>query len=315
MEVSVETNDILLPHYRGRLLEGISYNKSNNSLLWVDIIVGEVHRYFFDTGKHDILKLSIPGDSFGTIGFTKDDDKIIACSKDGINMGDFNTGSIVSLKKYPDNERVRSNDGKIDPHGNLMVGTMSDFPYELKPEGTFYKLTHDSLKLTSLIEEVGISNGLGWNSTLTKFYWTDSPTKNVYVFDYDKNTQTFSNKSVFFSTTSMFGDDTGYVPDGMCITDKDHIFVSLFGPGLVVHLNEAGEVLHKYQLPAGQITCCTVGGMDDDELYVTTALKGLEDLSKKVEDFDTGDDMGGHLFRIKIGDYGKETQFIWGGDV
>lgn len=317
MVFSLTNKNIVLPSYRGRLTEGITYNKSNHSLLWVDIVVAEVHRYFFDSEVHEILKLDTPGDSIGTIGLTKDDNKIILCNKTGINIGDFVTKSVYNLKKYPENDKVRSNDGKIDPHGDLMVGTMSDFGCELRPEGTFYKLTHHDLKLLPLIKDVGISNGLGWNSSRTKFYWTDSPTGCVYKFDYDFESKTFSNKTVLFNARTLDPNADPCVPDGMCITDKDQIFISIYGVGMVVHVNEDGQILHKFKLPAEQITCCTVGGKDDDELFITTALPGAQEEHKPIDQYDTGDDLGGHLFLIKITDLnpGKEEQFIWGGEV
>lgn len=300
MVIEVDKSRVVLPNYKGRLLEGVSYNKSNDSWLWVDIILGEVHRYFETTGVHQILQVG-PGDSVGTIGLTKNDDKIICCTKSGVKVGDFETQKVEALVEYPHGPHaphLRSNDGKIDPHGNMIVGTMSDFGQPLTSDGSVYKLT-PTLELLVLMSGTTIANGLGWNSTLTKFYWTDSPTKCVYSFDYDAPTGHFSNKQTFFSTEKLFGPDTEFVPDGMCITDKDEIFVSLFGPGLVIHLDQSGAVKQQYKFPASLITCCTVGG--NDELFVSTALKAHDDMHKSIEDLANlaGGDMGGHCLRLR----------------
>ena len=51
-------------------------------------------------------------------------------------MGPTLGAESIARFNVPDNERLRSNDGAVDPHGRLWVGTMTDFglgPFQ--PEG------------------------------------------------------------------------------------------------------------------------------------------------------------------------------------
>lgn len=311
-ELILSKSDILLPNYRGRLLEGVTYNKANNSLLWVDIILAQVHRYFFETSVHEILTLSIQGDSIGTIGLTSDNDKIVLCNKTGVCIGNFKTNEIKQIFTYPENSKLRSNDGKIDPHGNLIVGTMADFPVGGQiPEGSLYKINAKTLEYQTLKTGLKCPNGLGFNKELTKFYWTESPQRKIYVYDYDFEKDVATNEQVFFDLDHHVSQDS--VPDGMCTTEKNSVFGALFNESMVVRITPDGNVSTKFKLPAKCITCCTVGGINDDELFITTAHELHEDLS--VDIHKETSDLGGYMYRVKLAQPEKEIQYLWGGQI
>lgn len=307
MQVELTKDDIFLPSYRGRLTEGITYNKANNTVLWVDIILAEVHRVFLDDMRHQVLKLDTQGDSIGTIGLTEDPDVIILAQKEGVSKGSFTTGEITSMLKYPKDVRVRSNDGKIDPYGNLIVGTMKDFTETLQPIGTLYQVTPD-LKLNTLRTNCLIPNGLGFTSN-HEFYWTDSPRHTMYKFQYDAEQGELKDEEVFIKTTESFSEEVE--PDGMCISNQDNFFIGLFNGSAVIKLNTTGQQVGKFKMPAKRITCCTIGGIDGDELFITTAHADHEDLNAPIENDKTGD-LGGFIFRVKLTDPEPEIQYIWG---
>ncbi|EGV65539.1 rRNA-processing protein cgr1 [Yamadazyma tenuis] len=310
LQITVPKSNILLPEYSGALLEGVTYNKSNNSLLWVEIEGATLHRYFFDTAEHQVLSSNLPGDSFGTLGLTTNDDKVVLGNRTGVVAADFSTQEITPIVSYPPNSRTRSNDGKIDPHGNLIVGTMSDFPYETAAEGSVFRLNSRSLKLETWKTNTTIANGLGWSPDLTKFYWTDSGSKQVYVYDYDEKSDQISNEKVFFDVRSITSDPSS-APDGMCVSEKGNIFVAVFNQAAVLKLNSSGEVVTRFNIPAPRITCVTIGGKNGDEMFVTTAGDHGRGTKSEYE----GEDLGGHLFWYKLEESESETQFIWGGDV
>lgn len=81
----------------------------------------------------------------------------------------------------------RWNDAKADPAGRLFGGTMrleecGDI-FE-KSEGSFYRYAKDE-PLAKLKTDIGVSNGLTWNSVTKKFYFIDTCTSDVKEFDYD----------------------------------------------------------------------------------------------------------------------------------
>lgn len=53
--------------------------------------------------------------------------------------------------------------------------------------GTFYRFTNQE-KFVPIKTEIGVSNGLTWNSQTNKFYYIDSCDLDVKEFDYDPKT-------------------------------------------------------------------------------------------------------------------------------
>ena len=132
MSLTITKDNIFPKGYRGRLTEGVTYDERNNTLLWVDIIQGEVHRVFLDntntnintsSSSHETLKWDSSNESIGAICLTNDPNKLIICSKYGLAYGDFSSSTIEYFFKYPhttnpdEKLRLRSNDGIIDPWG------------------------------------------------------------------------------------------------------------------------------------------------------------------------------------------------------
>lgn len=55
----------------------------------------------------------------------------------------------------------------------------------IKPnQGTLYKVAKNC-ELSNVISPVSISNGIAWNMDNTKMYYIDSPTRKIYVFEYN----------------------------------------------------------------------------------------------------------------------------------
>lgn len=80
----------------------------------------------------------------------------------------------------------RLNGGKVDPFGRLWAGTMvplgSDRNVASK-KGSLYSLSGRVLK--KHISEIGISNGLAWNTKSNKMYYIDTTFPGVYQYDFD----------------------------------------------------------------------------------------------------------------------------------
>ena len=125
------------------------------------------------------------------------------------------------------------NDGAVDSQGRYWVGAMND-PKVREPsdEGVLFRLDPD-LKLHRVLEEVSIPNGMGWSLDDKTFYFTDSPTKNIFMFDYDAPTGNISNRRVFFHL-----DMDSAVPDGFAIDEGGNIWVALCGAGRGMYISE-----------------------------------------------------------------------------
>lgn len=162
--------------------------------------------------------------------------------------------------KKPDN---RFNDGKCDPTGRLWAGTIST----VKKEGdaSLYCLDTDK-NLTLKYPGVTNSNGLCWSSDAEVFYYIDTPTKKIRVFDFNNDTSEISNEQIAVDTVDWEGS-----PDGMCIDNNDNLWVA-FCRGSVVRCIDpkTATVLEQIDLPVSGVTSCAFGGESMDTLFITT---------------------------------------------
>ena len=89
------------------------------------------------------------------------------------------------------------------------------------------------------------------------------------------------------------------------ISEEGKIWLALWGGWAVTRLDPApGEELDRLELPVSQVTACSFGGPALDELYITSANKGLseEELAKQPH--------AGSLFKAKLSVTGTEfTKF------
>ncbi|EGW35097.1 Gluconolactonase putatively [Spathaspora passalidarum NRRL Y-27907] len=323
MTFSLSKENILVPSYRGRLTEGITYDPRNDSLIWIDIIVGEVHRISLsDTSKHEILKWKNPAETVGAIALTKQEDVLVVCSKYGLAKGDFSTGEIEYFFKYPHDEqqqvRLRSNDGIVDPWGHLWIGVMNDFNVAttegIKPEGKLYRINTTDFTIETMVDNTLIANGLAFSEDGTKLFWTDSLTFTIWRFDYDYKTNTLSNKTPFIETKKIYPDFESPEPDGLVMTKDGDIYTTIFSTSTVLHVNAKGEVVEKISLPAERITCATIGGKQGDTLFVTTGHLDLEKPTCDSRAEDKDGDLGGFLFSLKLDrNLNGQPKNIWGG--
>lgn len=320
-------------------MEGVTYDHRNNTLLWVDIIVGEAHRIFLDDEdlekRHQIIKLKEAGATLGAIIQTSEEDVVIIVHKRGASFANFNSGAIKPYVSWPipekELERLRGNDSNIDPWGNLWVGLMNDFPVMKsvgpQPEGYLFRIDHKTGEVKVMIENTNISNGMAFSDDGTKFYWTDSPTHQTYSFDYDNATATLSNRQPIINYEEVFKNNKEVkevivpgcmaIPDGLDFTADNHIILGIFSAGVAIEHDLKGEILKIYKFPAEQITCVAVGGRDGNEIFFTAAHREHEDDDAVIKVADENDtEFGGYLYRYKSETSLKpRNKRTWGGKV
>ena len=89
-----------------------------------------------------------------------------------------------------DRTAIRFNNGKPHPWGNFMAGTMA-WDETGDPPGSLYRLSPDGI-VTELFGGVGLSNGLDWTDDRRRFYYADSNSGRVDLFDTDPATGALS---------------------------------------------------------------------------------------------------------------------------
>lgn len=295
-------------NYNGRLSEGPTYNPSNNTLLWVDIIAGKFHRVRLPATSADNYtsqekkqveqsheEFVIPDEYIGVIYLTDDDDVVYLGGKRGIAKYVLTTGEFKYKWLFPNGSKLRSNDGNVDPEGNIWQGVMGSFDYGPIEEGALLKIDTKTDEVTTVIPNVLISNGINWSHDGRTLYWTSSLDLKIYAFDYHEGE--ISNKRVFIDIRAVYPDVESPEPDGFTLSESGDLFTAVWSTGTVAHFNAEGTLVEKFTFPAQRISACTFGGINMDELFITTANLQLEDPARLGENVQ---DLGGSIFRIKV---------------
>jgi sugar lactone lactonase YvrE len=182
-------------------------------------------------------------------------------------------GSLTALPEVFTDPTLRMNEGGCDPEGRFYCGSMA---YEQTAgAGTVYRLDPD-LSVHEMWSGVTVSNGLEWVADGSRAYYNDTPTHQVSVFDYDP-VGGLSGRRRFVDVVT--GPDGGPEepgnPDGLTVDAEGGVWTALFGAGAVHRYSPDGALDAVVEVGATQVTACTFGGADLDELWITTSREGL----------------------------------------
>ena len=268
---------------KATLGEGPHWDARRGKLYWVDIMGKHFHTYDPNNGENDTLSF----DQYIGAVVPTGDGKFLLAMENGIHIYDPEHDQLEQIidpeKDLPNN---RFNDAKCDPSGRFWAGTMS-MQGEQK-QGSLYRLDPDK-SLTKVLSDVSISNGLAWSPDEKYMHYIDTPTGKVVTFHYEAKTGSLSKQRTAIEVPGEMGG-----PDGMTIDEEGMLWIAHWGGARVSRWNPLnGELLKEIPIPAKNVTSCTFGGENLDELFVTTAREGLSegDLEKYPQT--------GGLFRVQ----------------
>ena len=259
---------------RATLGEGPVWDDKLGLLHWLDINERKIHTFYPGKGKEDGADTSIDmGDKPGCLVPRAKGGFVVALSKSIVALdvlsGPYNRTTLSFIEVGLPN---RMNDGKCDPAGRFVVGSMS--LSESEPTGNLWSIEPSDvpipgleIKITNKLTDVTISNGLAWSADGRTLYYSDTPTGKIDAFDYDTATGAMTNRRVAF--VNSWG---GHF-DGMTIDSDDNLYLCLWDGGRVLKVNpKNGKLLATINVPrVKNVSCCTFGGGDYRDLYITTA--------------------------------------------
>ena len=265
-----------LVYYAGNsLLEGPLWDDEHQLLYFVSISDNIIYQFNEETTE---IQSYVTNGPVGAAVLDKNG-HLLAAEKEGIYSIDPETKERTFVVQPNEDDRLRYNDGKMDPRGRFLIGTMG---YEEVIEGAAQLFVVEGDSYKEILSDLSIANGLGWSKDGKTFYHIDTPTKKVRQFDYDLETAELSNERTAVEITD------GGSPDGMCVDVDENIWVAEYGGKRICKWDpKTGEQLIEIPMPVSNITSCCLGGADKEYLYITTAKEDGEPLS-------------GGLFRVKI---------------
>ena len=88
----------------------------------------------------------------------------------------------------------------------------------------------------------------------------------------------------------------------MTIDKNNNIWICHYGGACISVYNIKGKKIHEVKLPAKNITNCTFAGKNMNDLYITSALKGMK--KNEIKKFN----LSGSLFYVKTNVKGLITK-------
>jgi len=243
--------------------EGTLWVPSHNSIYFVDIKKKKIFTLNVKTNKRRIIKIN---KEIGFLAHIKKDIFILGLQSELRIVNLKNKETIRSIPIEEDKPLNRINDGKIDPEGRLWFGTMDNLERNIK-NGSLYCLDK-KLNIHKVDTKYYITNGPAFINS-ENFLHTDSRSKTIYKIRINKKNKIIK-KTKFLKFSKIDGS-----PDGMTIDSKKNVWICHYGGACISVYNSRGKKIHKIELPAKNITNCTFGGLSNNEIYISTALKGM----------------------------------------
>ena len=258
-------NAELILDAKAALGEGPAWDEKTQTLYWVDILGKRIY-----TAEGMLAELD---EMIGCLAPRKNGNLILGTRASFVDF-DLGTSQQTLLVSLNESATNRMNDGKCDPAGRFLAGTMD--MNEKDPTGSFYSFDGKSTRV--LFRDVTISNGMAWGPDYKTFYYIDTPTCEVRAYDYDVKTGEIANRRKAFDVPNSLG-----WADGMTSDVGGNLWIAMWGGAQVTRWNpNTGQLLEQIPVPALQSSCPVFGGKDRNELYITSARKGMSetDLSK-----------------------------------
>ena len=254
--------------------EGPCWDDRSNRLLWVDQYVGLVRVAEYAPSPARLVRVGEfdVGGPIGAIVPAASGGWMLAALDGFARLSDDGTVESVARPLRASARRMRMNDGKCAPDGSFWAGCMA---WDKTPSaGCLYRLGQD-LRLTTLLSDVTISNGLVWSADAASCYYIDTPTQRVDRFDVTRNGLVGKRTPVV-----TIPPDQGH-PDGMAIDEEGCLWVALWNGWAVHRYSPAGELLATVSVDAPLVSSCCFGGPAGSVLFITTSQEDMDDAARE----------------------------------
>jgi sugar lactone lactonase YvrE len=251
---------------RNVLGEGAVWCPLERLLWWIDISSPTLWRFDPRTDRADHWPLPKPPGSFAL----RKNGGFLFAFRNGFATLDAPGGELRWLE-LPDLKLgdERFNDGKADRAGRFWTGTLDRRLGSAI--GQLYRLD-PGFRVSAMDRGFTISNGIGWSPDDRTMYFTDTPSRRIYRYDFDVATGAIANRRVFVEVEAGHGG-----PDGMTVDAEGFVWSAQFDRWCIHRYAPDGRLDRAVRLPVQRPTTCMFGGTDLATLYVTSARMDLAD--------------------------------------
>jgi L-arabinonolactonase len=249
---------------RDQLGESPVWDHRTQRLYWIDSLAGTIHRLDPATGELTDFHAPAP---IGSMVLRHDGGAMLAL-RHGFARYDFERGQVTSpiASIDCDHSMVRLNDGKVDPFGRFIAGTLHGGRAHDEPAlGGLYRL--EAGAVTLLDTDLGVSNGPCFSPDGAILYLGDSARRVIWAYDYRRDGPP-ANKRLFADTSTL---NSG--PDGATVDADGYLWSVLVRAGALARFAPDGRLDRTMELPVKHPTSVAFGGPKLDILYMTSISK------------------------------------------
>jgi len=244
---------------RHTLAEGPAWDTATATVSWIDIEAGRVFVGRLDSDDRVEVIRTLDFDERVGCAFRLGNAQFLVALERRLALVDALGNVTTSRELLPEGRRF--NDGIIDPAGRLIVGGLT---LDGDASGNvLLRLEHDGT-LTTLDDDLGLSNGLGFSPDGTTLYSVDSTANVIYARAYDHESGATGARREF----ARIEDAT---PDGLVVDAEGGLWVALWGGGGIRHLDALGHPHGDIQLDVPHVTSLAFVGSSLNRALVTTA--------------------------------------------
>jgi len=236
--------------------EGPVWDAPRGRVLWVDIAAGAVHEGVFEGETMRHVGVRTVDRTVGAVVPGRRGELLVAGTESlWIVEPDGSVAAGPSI--LPADSGRRLNDGACDPAGTFLVGSLA---FNLRDGGQVLVRVEPDRSITTLDDDLILSNGLGWSPDGKSLYSIDTVHRTVYVRDYPA----LGPRRVWHAFEEA--------PDGLCVDVDGNLWIAFFGGGAVRRYAPTGELTGIVEVAAPNVTCPAFVG---DRLLITTATAGM----------------------------------------
>jgi sugar lactone lactonase YvrE len=238
----------------------VSSGPTHSDIQWVDIEGKKVLSRNLETGQASEYEVS---EHIGFVIPTQSGKNLLGTVSGPVLYDGKEFTHFVS-RAEKDELPMRWNDAKVDPFGDLWLGSMSYT--EEGGHGALYRLKGASKELKKFVPGTSISNGLAWSKDQRTMYYIDTLNFGVDAFDFSEDGVTNRRMAVSFDTKD------GY-PDGMCIDTEDGLWIAFYNGSAIRRYDTRNNfaLTHEIKVPATRTTSCAFAGKNLDQLIITSS--------------------------------------------
>lgn len=239
---------------------------AGSRLVLVDILRGVLYEHD-ETLRSGLAPLLSTGQlPLGAVAPVSGRDEWIAAVGTGVALLAPDVEPIWITRNLARHPGMRVNDGSADPWGRFWSTMM---PLTGEPGRGTVHLTDRSGGTTTAFDGLDIPNGPVFTAAGDRGWIADSARRLILTFSLSGP----HHRPGRLETFAAMDDGS---PDGMTIDNLGHLWVAVWGAGVVRRLSPSGRLLEERQLPARQPTAPCLGGADGRTLFVTSATHGLD---------------------------------------